>query len=91
MKTKLGKLDVHVLGKQSNRELAKWWTQFNSWEWPDEMPRPEPNKWIKDGRRGQLMSWISDKITHKECLRYWNRKQYPGVEFDKWWETRPIK
>ena len=88
MRTELSKLDIFVLEKQTNKELAKWWTQLNSFEWPFEMPTPELDKWVKDGRRGKIMNWIVEKITHKECLRYWNRKQYPNAEFDKWWDGR---
>lgn len=84
--SELSKLDTHVLEKQSSSELAKWWTQLNTYEWPAEMPRPEPEKWVKNGRRGIIMSWISEKITHKECLRYWNRERMSDSEFDEWYD-----
>lgn len=79
--------DIKILETQSVETLASWWSMLNRFEWPDELPNPEPAEYVKNGRRSQLMSWINMKIGRKECLRDWNKDNMSNEEFEQWWNS----
>ena len=79
---------VKVLESASNATLASWWSDLNRYKWPESIPDPmtEKEREIGPNRGWQIMSWISDKISMKECLRDWNKDRMNNEEFDKWHE-----
>jgi len=80
--------DISVLIQQDMPTLASWYCQLNEWEWPPELPDPEPRMKHLRGRRGAMMDWIESKIGHKECLRqHWKRHdiETPDRKFDDWY------
>lgn len=79
--------DVTTLEAQTNETLAKWWCELNAWDWPEGLSDEEPKTYSPNGRRGQIMNWISEKIGFKECLRHWNMETMPGVQFDDWFDN----
>lgn len=79
------KADIEVLQKQHTNVLASWWSALNRYEWPNEIADPEVKEYVHNGRRGQLMHWIEERITRKECLRDWNADDKTNSEFEKWW------
>lgn len=78
--------DIAVLQSQTDKILADWWSQLNRWDWPAEIPDPEPVGHPPFGRRSKIMGWIMEKIGFKECLRDWNKERMTSSEFDKWFE-----
>lgn len=79
--------DIKILSEQDEKTLASWWSTLNRWEWPDKLLNPEPNEYIKNGRRGEIMSFILSKIGLKECLRDWNKDRMTDDHFETWWNN----
>lgn len=81
-----------IIDNADNETLAKWWCELNKWEWPEvfgeEEKQPVPIS-RPTPKRDSIMEKITQKITFKECLRYWNKDTLPGVEFDEWWNAYP--
>jgi len=89
MKTKkFSKADIVLLEKQDTKTLASWWSALNNCEWPDEVPNSEDGKFFLDSRRNQIMGWIANHITLKECLRDWSSEFKTDSEFESWWAFR---
>ena len=84
--------DREILDSQNTETLAGWWSELNRFKWPEKLPNPEPKEYIQNGRRSLIMAFIIEKIGMKECLRDWNKKSMPGLEFDLWHDSgmRPI-
>jgi len=78
--------DIEILEATTKSVLASWWSQLNRFEWPDDLPNPEPSEYIRNGRRSEIMRWISERIGVKECLRDWNKKGMTDEEFEAWWK-----
>ena len=78
---------LEILQIQDNETLGIWWCQLNMFQWPNELPDPEPPSQWRKGIRGEIMDWIVNKITHKECLRIWNAKHMSREEFNAWFDN----
>ena len=78
--------DLDALSQITDAEAATWWCALNRWEWPANLPNPEPVSNGKNPRRSALMHAIHSRIGLKECLREWNKDGMPGKQFDVWWE-----
>ncbi len=76
--------DLKTLKAASERQLAEWWHQLNSWEWPPELPPCEPNpvgtplwktqeEWERSqpDRRDDIKEWIKNRIGTKYLLMIW--------------------
>lgn len=77
--------DHLVLAQQDMSTLGKWWVLLNRWDWPEELPDPEPSEYVPGGRRSELMGWITDAIGLRACLREWNRDCMSEDEFNDFW------
>lgn len=67
------KQDIAVLIQQDLETLCFWHCVLNSWEWPDEIPNPEPREQHStDSRRSKIMLWIMNSVGFREINRYWN-------------------
>lgn len=78
--------DIAALDQATPKTLAEWWCELNRWGWPDALGEPESDEYKPRSRRGQIMREIANRITHKECLREWNKTTLPGTAFDAWWD-----
>lgn len=85
----LSNQDIRLLNTQSSKTLASWWCDLNRWGWPKELPNPEEPLYNFDSRRHLFICWIMEKITLKECLRYWNLDLMDNREFECWWNRGP--
>jgi hypothetical protein len=71
-----------TLREQSNEVLAEWWCLLNRWQWPVELPEPEPaHPYPRGGKRSQIMDWIHDKVGDWLVSRTWN-KDMPDDVFE---------
>lgn len=86
----LQKGDLLLLNGNDDATLAKWWCQLNSWEWPDQIPDPEPEEKERPNRRGTIMDEICARIGIKACLREWNRERMSEEEFEEFWKTKRV-
>ena len=64
--------DKEICLAQSNSTLCRWWCLLNSWEWPAELPDPEPREYVLGGRRGQIMSFIWGIVGDFAVSQEWN-------------------
>ena len=82
------KEDIALFEGESHTTLAEWWCELNAWHWPDAIPNPEPKNTHKlDGRRGQLLAWIKEKVGLKFLLRVANRARMTDEEFEDFWNS----
>lgn len=72
--TRITPEDLNTINNQEDLELAEWWCQLNRWDWPAELPNPESDSYIPNGRRSNIMNIIDAKIGHKLISRTWNKK-----------------
>lgn len=76
--------DEAILAQQSMETLAEWWCQLNSWDWPEELPDPEPREYVRGGRRGEIMQWIDDGVGRRVISRTWNKSMTDEEHNDFW-------
>lgn len=83
---------------QPTETLARWWNQFNHWDWPPELADLKPPEPLSRDHEEKItlkeyhliwpiMRAIEEKITFKECLR-WAHTHNLGstdAEFEQWW------
>jgi len=84
-----------LLGSLPIKRLAEMWCELNRWTFPKELKELEPNDWNKLPPMGigckplrEAMNFIANKITHKECLREWNKNNQHIGNFDERYEGR---
>lgn len=80
--------DIRIIRSQDDKTLAEWSAKLNCFEWPSELPNPEPTRYIRNGRRGQLMYAIDNEIGKKETSRFWNcvhQGHMTPEQFEFWW------
>ena len=70
-------------------QLAEFWCIFNRWDWPKEIPNPEP---VLDPimkcftpRRDVYLKEITELVGHKLCLRVGNKDRMNDEEFEDFW------
>ena len=85
--SKITQKDIDLIKQQDNQTLASWWGLLNKWKWPEELPNPEPPEYIKNGRRGKIMSYIEKIIGLKACLQCWNINRMTKDEFEEFWRN----
>jgi hypothetical protein len=72
--------DAAILAAQSTETLCLWECLLNCWEWPEEIPNPEPpytgSIYLpeKYARRAAIRKAIEEVVGEKELSRYWNTK-----------------
>jgi len=76
--------DIAILDNQKHGTLIRWWSCLNVWKWPKEIPNEESPVYIKNGRRSQIMNYISTKVTMRAILRVHN-KDMTKREFRDFW------
>jgi hypothetical protein len=67
--------------------LARWWCQFNRFEWPEDFPYPEPPSWHSltnrerhyDARGRNAWAAINAVVDKDLALKLW-REQHPLPE-----------
>ena len=64
--------DEQSILAQNNTTLCRWWCLLNSFEWPTELPNPEPSEYISGGRRGQIMGFIACIVGQFAISQEWN-------------------
>ncbi len=64
-------------------QLAKFWCQLNSFEWPVELLDAADR-----AKTWDLMCRISAAIGDKACNREWNRDRMTDEEHERWWANR---
>lgn len=74
------------LSKYHKFKLARWWCDFNAWQWPYDYPMPKPTDWdaipqhinfdrisrTKFNLAGAQIEEIKKHISHDDFLSYWN-------------------
>lgn len=76
--------DLAVLAQQESETLAQWWCDLNRFEWPEELPDPEPPQFVHGSRRSKIMGWIMESVGHRFCNRVWNSHMTDGEHNDFW-------
>lgn len=71
-------------------QLADFWCILNRWEWPKEIPNPEPvlDPIMKCStpRRDVFMREIESIVGHKLCSKRWNKDRMNDEEFEDFWK-----
>jgi hypothetical protein len=82
-----------LLGSLPTKRLAEIWCELNRWNFPFELKVLEPKDWNDMPPMGrdhntlsEAMRFIEAKITHKECLREWNKDRIELGNYDEWYE-----
>lgn len=77
--------DLIILAQQDMATLAEWWCRLNSYEWPQDLPDPEPpHRDPTRCRRWGLMCWIDKRIGHRVISRQWNKDMTDEEHEDFW-------
>lgn len=78
----------------SKMEYPRIWCELNSTKIPREFYNILNNpSWYllhsetRENLIWEVMEYIKETISEKECLRYWNKDRMPGIEFDIWWQN----
>jgi hypothetical protein len=79
------KNDLKILGRQTPETLARWYCELNAWEWPKELPDPEPKHFPSD-RRGEIIQWIMWAAGAATSSREWNRSRFSRGMTDEEWQ-----
>ena len=72
----------------------KMWCDLNSYKYPEELSEFRPKNWDILSQDAQSIhiaepfNYLTNAVSEKELLRYWNRDRHPGAEWDVWWESR---
>lgn len=82
----------------SVEDLCRIWSTLNHWEWPDDIPNPEPRpstddmktfrEKVMDSRRTGITQWIKGRVGEYTLLRYSNVTRDGRMtedEFEDWW------
>lgn len=77
----ISQADTNILIAQPSETLAEWWCILNRHDWPKEILDPEEVDHGIDGRRWDLMRWITDSIGLRAISRCWN-KDMSDEDFD---------
>ncbi len=84
---------LEKIGTINISEYPRIWDVLNSWEFPDDLKEFQPDMWelLSDDDKLKIiwpvMVYIQNIIPYKELLRYRNKNNLVGNEFDKWWEN----
>jgi len=82
--------DLFCLKGRSQEELAEWYCILNRWEWPKEIPDPEPvPKPVMSGetpRRDALFDAICSIVPHKLRSYTWNKDRMTKEDHEKWFK-----
>lgn len=81
--------DESALSQQDMPTLAEWWSALNGWEWPSDLPNPEPQRnYVPNDRRIQLMRWIEGAIGLRAIFHQWHvvrDKRMTEEQFNDFW------
>lgn len=88
---KVTKEDKEILSKFSDNDLADMSNLLNCWEWPEELPNPEPDTYIPNDRRSQLMRYIDGKVGGKLVSRRWNKDRMTDEQHEIFWNSDSAK
>lgn len=80
-------LDRWILRQQDPETLAEWSCILNGWGWPKLLPNPERPTYIPDGRRGQVIRWIKNRIGSKAVSWKHNQSVMSRKQFEDWWNS----
>jgi hypothetical protein len=95
----LGIVDLFEIDfDQPVETLARWYCEFNRWEWPGELvhlkPEDYPGTSMQEAAHAiwGVMRHIEGKIGEKECLRWhWlNNLQRTNEAFEHWYDHERI-
>lgn len=83
----LSDADVSALNQRTDRELAQWWCELNSHEWPEGLPNPEPRipgMPVALTRSWAIMEAIKGRVGDRLCSRVWNHDMTDEEHADFW-------
>ena len=81
----ISEADKKILIAQDDWTLAEWHAVLNRFDWPAQLPNPEPAEHRPGDRRAKLMDWIWELVGDRLISRVWN-KRMTDEEFDDFWK-----
>ena len=85
--------DIACLKGRTPEELAEYWCILNRWEWPEQIPNPEPvlalikhkYRYRETPRRDAIMAHIENMVEHKLISYTWNKDTMTDEEHSVWY------
>lgn len=79
--------DLNIIDNMKDIELADMSCILNTWKWPKELLDPEPEEYIPNGLRVQLMKEIERRVGEKLINRRENKDRMNDAEHEEYWKS----